>query len=397
MIIPFLKKIERKCFERTESFTRSSNFPLRLALLCCLITFVTGGDAVVSVLAGYDTLAESDTWQFLQKQIVSPLTTYSVLDPYHHTSKMGYRLLPPYIGKLCWNCSLKGQMLFLIGLEYLAGFLFFLFTYKLLIPYCKNKVPLTWLLLGLCFTFLGKIFFWDTYAYFDAYALLFLSLSLYTPSPVLIFLYLSLAFWTDERSMVASALVGLWWFMADDPSEKHAAYFGKFARVPSPRHWAIALALGVTFGLRWLLATQYGRPSVTSITQIIAEAKFTLIKTRLIELIPFVSVSSFESYWVYVTGAVVVLGLNRERWAAAFYLLAISASFGVSFLVYDMTRSIMYAFPALFIGIRIMARELPTKVFQRLALGVLFAAALYPTYYLSHYIWPFFARIVRFH
>ncbi len=55
MIISFLEKIAHRCFERTELFTRSSHFPPRLALLCCLITFVAGGDAIMSVLAGgYD-------------------------------------------------------------------------------------------------------------------------------------------------------------------------------------------------------------------------------------------------------------------------------------------------------------------------------------------------------
>ncbi len=355
-----------------------------------------GGDALVSALAGYDTLAASDTWQFLERQIVSPLTTVSDRDPYHHTSKMAFRLFPPYLGKLCWGCSLRSIMLFLIGLEYLAGFLFFFFVYKLLAPFCQNKVSLTWLTFGICFTFLGKIFFWDTYAYFDAFALLFLLLSLYAKNPILIFVYLLLAFWTDERAVVASALVFVWWSMAEDTSEKAIIIFRPFSFKLAPQQLAIILAMVVTVVLRWLLVAYSNRPSLTDLAQVMTEARFVLIKQRLVELIPFVTVSSFESYWIFVVCATLFLWLNRERLALSIYLLATLASLGVSFLVYDMTRSIMYAFPAVIIGIRITAKVLPPPAFQRLAFWVLVVAAIYPTYYLSHYMWPFFIRILRF-
>jgi len=397
MLFGFLYSLEAKCNRSIERLASLSHFPARLALLCSLLVFLTGGDALVSILVGYDKVAESATWQFLAKQVTSPLTTFSDREAYHHISKMTYRLFPAYLGKLCWGCSLKELMLFLVGLEYLAGFLFFYFSCQLLRRYCADAVALTWVLLGFCFVFLGKVFFWDTYAYFDAYALLFLLLAMRSRHPAHIFLFLFLAFWTDERSVVASAWVWLWHALRPEPSDQKPEFFQKPLLRPNKQQGAIGLALLVTLILRWLLANWYGLPPVAGLSQILTEAKFVLIQQRLIELLPFVTVSSFESYWLYIAGAVLTLWLHRERWGMVGFLLALGASLAVSFLVYDMTRSIMYAFPAIFIAVRILLLELPTAIFRRLAFCIFVAALLLPTYYLSHYMWPFFFRLLRFH
>ncbi len=392
----WLKTVEERCAEQTEKFVNKPHLAFRLALLCTVLVIVTGGDALVSIGVGYDQLAESTTWQFLQKQIATPLTAISGEDPFHHTSKMYYRLLPVYLGKVCWDCSLQQLMYFLVSLEYLAGFLFFFTAFRLLKPYCKSTLSLTWLLVGLSFTFLGKIFFWDTYAYFDAFALLFLLLSMKSKNPILIFLYMGLALWTDERAFVAAALVGVWWFLEDDFSSRPQAIFRRTPWPLAPQHGAILAAVSVSLLVRWILSVEFNRPSVTSLSQTLTEVKFVLFHERLIELIPLVSVASFESYWIYILGTLATLWLYRERWGLGLYLVALAASLGISFLVYDMTRSLMYAFPAIFIGIRIMASQLSSQTSQRVAFYVMVSAALFPTYYLSHYMWPFFIRILRF-
>lgn len=397
MLLAFLSGIETNCNRRIERLTLLSHFPARLALVCTLLVFFTGGDAIMSVLAGYDKVAESVTWQFLEKQIVSPLTTFSDREAYHHISKMTYRLFPAYLGKLCWGCSLKELMLFLVGLEYLAGFLFFYYSYHLLQRYCHDAVALTWLLLGFCFVFLGKIFFWDIYAYFDAYALLLLLLAMNSRRPLGVFICLMLAFWTDERSIVASAFVWLWHTLRAEPSGDTPTFFRNPTLLPNRLQWPVAIAILSTLVLRWSLAHWFALPSAAGLSQILTEAKFVLIEQRLIELIPFVTISSFESYWIYVMGALITLWLHRERWRMVLFLLAIGASLSVSFLVYDMTRSMMYAFPAIFIAVRILLRELSPEMLRRLTFWVSVTALIFPTYYLSHYTWPFFIRLLRFH
>jgi hypothetical protein len=149
-----------------------------------------------------------------------------------------------------------------------------------------------------------------------------------------------------------------------------------------------------TLLVRWLLASYYYLPASTSLSQISTESKYVLIKERLIELIPFVTVSSFEAYWLYILGGLVTLWLYRERTAFSVYLVALAVSIGISFLVYDMTRSIVSAFSALFIGVRIMARErrkyyVPKNNFLR-------SAVFGSVPYLTHYIWPVFIGLLKF-
>lgn len=350
----------------------------------------------MSVLVGYNKVAESVTWQFLEKQILSPLTTFSDREAYHHISKMTYRLFPAYLGKLCWGCSLKETMLFFVGLEYLAGFLFFYYSYQLLRRYSPDLLAIAWLVFGFCFIFLGKIFFWDIYAYFDAYALLFLLLAMKSRKSFFVFLFLTLAFWTDERSIVASASVWLWHALRAEPPGHAPTIFHKPALLPNRLQRPVVLAMLSTLLMRWLLAHWFALPPSAGLSQILTETKFVLIEQRLIELIPFVTISSFESYWVYILGAWTTLWLHRERWRLFLFLLATGASLAVSFLVYDMTRSVMYAFPAIFIAVRILLHELPPPLFRRLTFWVSVVALLFPTYYLSHYMWPFFIKLIRF-
>jgi hypothetical protein len=395
MLSHYLHSIEIRCLRATERATRLSYYALRLALLCTLLVFVTGGDALLSVLAGYDKVAESVTWQFLYKQVQSPLTTFSDREPYHHISKMTYRLVPAYLGKLCLDCSLKNLMLFLIGIEYLAGFFFFYFVYRLIVSYCQDRVAATWIVLGFCFLFLGKIFFWDIYAYFDAYALLFLLLALRSHRTLAVFFFMLAAYWTDERALVASALVWVWAMLPD--AEATGRSLGKRLFSFSAAQWAVVGALLLTIVLRGVLSSYYGMPPGANLTQVLTEARQVLVEKRLLELIPLVTLSGFESYWVYILGGLGVMWLRRDYLFLSLMLLALAASLGVSYLVYDMTRSLMYAFPALLIGIRIVVRELSPDAFRTLTFWTMILAMLYPTYYLSHYMWPLFIRLLRFY
>jgi len=397
MLIFFIKNIESYCYVHTARLARLSHLPLKMALACSLIVVLTGGDALVNFILDQDSMTESATWQFFQQQVTSPLTALSEQSPYRHTSKMYFRLLPPYLGKLCWGCSFKELMLFMISLQYLAGTLFFYFSFKLIETFCKDRMTVVWLTAGFCFILLGKVFFRDANAHFDAFALFFMLLGMYTRSSLLLFLYLCLAFWVDERAIVASALVGVWKLLGKEPSQPSAGFFqNPFASGVRPYLVAIVLAVGFTVLLRWVFAFTYDRPSVTDPAHIISEAMNVLIGYRYIQFIPFFTVSSFESYWIYILGALITLWISGERWGAGLYLLALGSSFGISFLVADVTRSMIYAFPAVFIGVNILAKDLPPKIFQKMTFYIMLAALLFPTYYVTRYMWPFFIGMLKY-
>lgn len=289
MLIPLLQKVETTIRHQTEIFTARPYFSVRLAFLCSLLVFFTGGDALVSVMVGFEKLSENTTWQFLQKQIESPLTARSDRELFHHTSKMVHRLFPPLLGKLCIDCSLKGIMYFMILMEYLAGFLFFYFFSKLVSKFSNPSLSFL-LTLSICFTFLGKLFFWDAP---DGFALLGLLLAMSTRKPALLFLALCMAFWTDERAIVATGLVFMWHGLVHTSSNdrpfglKDLFQFNKYQIV-------IIITLLFHFGVRLTLAQLYAMPPTVTLPQAIAEMKVVLIGHRTIELIPIVTFSAFE-------------------------------------------------------------------------------------------------------
>jgi hypothetical protein len=193
-------------------------------------------------------MVESVTWQFFQKQVASPLTALSDQSPYRHTSKMYFRLLPPYLGRLCWGCSFKELMLFMISLQYLSGALFFYFSFRLIETFCKDRLTVVWLTVGFCFLLIGKVFFRDANAHFDAYALFLMLLGMSSRNLVFFFLYLFLAFWVDERAIVASGLIGVWKLLDQAPSST------KFFQKPfAPIWWQLSLPLSLRYCYAGLL------------------------------------------------------------------------------------------------------------------------------------------------
>jgi hypothetical protein len=391
MLNTLLQEVEAKIQRQTETFTVRPYFSLRLALLCSFLVFITGGDVLVSVMVGFEKLSENTTWQFLQKQIESPLTARSSRELFHHTSKMVHRLFPPLLGKFCIDCSLKGIMYFMVLMEYLAGFLFFYFFSKL-VSRISNPSLSFLLTLSICFTFLGKLFFWDAT---DGFALLGLLLAMSTRKTSVLFLALCMSFWTDERAIIASGLVFLWHGLVNIPSSgnpisvKDLLRFNKYQSV-------ILVTIIFHFTVRFLLAQLYSMPPTVTLPQAIAEMKVVLIDHRTIELIPIVTFSTFEGWWLVLILSTLAITRLVGKGVFVFYVLCFTSSLLVSYMVDDITRSMVYAFPAVLIGFRWLWSILPEAQLKRLLTVVLVFNIFYPTYYLDHYVWPFFIRILKY-
>lgn len=344
-------------------------------------------------MIGSEELSESTTWQFFQQQIDSPLTAKSGREPFHHTSKMVHRLFPPLLGKLCTGCSLKELVYFTTTLGYLAGFFFFMFFSKL-VRRMSDRSSALLLTLGMCFIFLGKLFFWFSA---DGFALLGLLLAMMTRRIEILFVVLCMAFWTDERAIVASALV-FFWHSVDDKNQslfsnkvltlKRFIKFNKY-------QWMIIFSLVFHFSIRFSLARLYSMPSTTGITQALTEAKIVLFEHRKIDLIPMVTLSAFEGWWLILLLSFSALGRLVSRPVFAIYILSFLGPLLVSYMVDDMTRSIMYAFPAILIAFRWIYAVFEPYEVRKILTGVLLLNVVYPTYYLAHYVAPFFLRILK--
>lgn len=395
MLIDFLLRTEAKCQRYVESFSALSHFHLRLALLCTILGFVTGGDTLVSVVVGFDKMAENTTWQFFQQQVASPLTARSGADSFHHTAKMVYRLFPPLLGKLCWGCSLKELIFFMNALGYLSGFFFFLY-FSRMVSRLSDRPSAFLLTLGVCFIFLGKTFFWFAS---DGLALLGLLLAMSARRVEVVFLALLAAFWTDERAIIASALVFVWHGLsprmkAESSSDRPISVRELFSF--NQYQIAVVLCLAVHFAMRFSLASIYAIPSTTNSAQALGEARAVLFGQRKIELIPMVTFSAFEGWWLILILSAYAVGRRVSGTVYVLYALCFAGSMLVSYMVFDMTRSMMYTFPAVLIAFRWVYSIVPPTETRRLLIVILLFNVLYPTYYMTHYVWPFFIRILKY-
>jgi hypothetical protein len=58
---------ESRLVEKAANFSAKPYFHLRLALLASFLVFISGGDALLRIGVGYETIAKSDIWQFLHE------------------------------------------------------------------------------------------------------------------------------------------------------------------------------------------------------------------------------------------------------------------------------------------------------------------------------------------
>jgi hypothetical protein len=391
-----LKKLETSIEKRLGRFLdRYGHTDFRLTVITVVFIFFTGGDALITVYNKFGNLSASPVWKHIEKQSHDVLTTQSPYATGHHVSKMTFRLVAPLLGKLCLGCNLHMMAYFLVGLNYLSGFVFIFLFIRFLRNYISDHATVRWLTLCLGSMILGKTFFWD-WIYFDGFALVSLMIAMMSRRIPVQFIFFLIAFWTDERAVVSLPLIWLWYFLKDKAENQTAAIPDFTVFEVRKGHVAMLLALACTILGRWVLIEYYNFSTSVDFAQILREAFGIIRKGRLANLYPFILFNSFESMWLMIGIAFYLAWHHREKLEVVFLSIFSLLAVGSAFLVVDITRSIMYAFPVLIISLRFVAAYLPATQLRRISFYMLLFAIIYPTYFMTDYMFPFFIRALIF-
>ena len=247
----------------------------------------------------------------------------------------------------------------------------------------------TALLIGLCaaFIYFGKCSFTEIRGeMFDGVAMFFLLLALYTRSALLTGLFIFLASWTDERGLIASCLV--WLFIIINQQDK--SFIKRFF---SPSVLFIYIAWVAYFAGRYFLTAHYGMHAGNG------PALWAL--SFEMNNMPIGIWSALEGLWILVIYSWVLLYKDKQYPELFLYLLFTATILFISFCVWDITRSVMYLFPAVFISLKVIKDRLDAAVFNRLLLYALALCFVYPAYYSGgkNQIWwtyPLPLQLIRF-
>jgi len=281
-----------------------------------------------------------------------------------HNSSATFRLTVPLIAKLLGLGKL-GVFVF----QSVCGVLLLWVVARIVLKITSDLVASLFVTCGVASTWAGTTSFIELRGLFDGEALLFLSCAVLFEGPWLVGLFVFLGAWTDERALTASCLVYLYhvYRRQRQGSNWRASYCGA-TPIAVVGAWVGYLVL------RFAMARYYHMTTNT----VTVGLRFVFINAN---NLPIGSWTALEGGWLLAFAAMVILAQKRRIVFLILYILAISIVLIVSMSVFDITRSMAYALPAVFIAIEVL-REFESGPDLRALCAVSSAVSiLWPNYY----------------
>lgn len=301
------------------------------------------------------------TWQNAQIKIDKPLADMARLfPPDSHESKLTFRLTVPVLAH-----TLRLGRAGILLVSALAGVLLLCTALSCAHTVTASKHAALFVCLATASTWPGVTGFHELRGgFYDAVALCLLLLGLSSGSPLRTALWIFLAAWTDERALIASSLVFL--FSVNRAGD---SFF-------SGKRVAIFAAWLAYFASRIYLA---GKFSLILAPGIAGPFPFA----QQANTMPLGVWSGLGGNWILVVCGLVAVLLQRRFRMAAVFCVALATTMAAALSVVDVTRSMAYCLPAVFVGMQALARSEPVGEIEKLATLAGAISFVVPTHYVQ--------------
>ena len=293
------------------------------------ISFFLGNDAQIV-----------NFWPVLERQAADPLAMSGdqYKDQSSHDSKLAFRLTLPMTMKVL-HVDWRGML----AIQYGLGVLLLALVGKIAMDLFRDRIVALASVFGVASIYAGKAAFLQLGGMGDAFAYTFLTVAVAFRSPPVIIAAIVAACFTDERAVIASPLVLLYWAMRNSDGSKPSWFNLQTITVAS----AILLA-GV---IRLVLMFGYGLHIPIGAGKDVGFSVLPLTLPTLQYELPHVLAGLW--LWPLVAGVILV----RSRWW--FSLLAMLGAtavvVGVAAMVFDVDRSLAYSLPLVFVAMAVAA------------------------------------------
>jgi hypothetical protein len=304
-------------------------------------------------------------WQAVQQQIEDPTAQHYIDDPDSHQAKRTFRLFVPMLFKALHIKSTVVIYLF----QQLVVLCLLYFSARLTLRITGDKIIAAAVSLGIAFTYIGQAGVVDVFGKFDTIAICALLGAMVYRKALLIFIFCSIAAWTDERGLLACSLIFIWWKMWEN--EK---FNFKTLIKPNWLSLSVLLAIGAYAGLRIFLQNSYNMHTATGMVGIdVLQSQFNMIFFGLW--------TGLEGFWLLFFASVYILVRLREWWLGIALKLSMIVLIGLSFLVVDISRSMMYLAPLIFICLLLLSRSESKVYLRKMVFSAVLICILVPTYF----------------
>ena len=283
-----------------------------------------------------------------------------------HNANMTFRILVPAIARL-FGLGKVGVFVF----QSLCGVALLWAVGRVAHRVTGDLVTALFVTCGVASTWAGTTSFIEMRGIFDGEAILLLTLAALLEVPLLTAASVFLCAWTDERGLVASSLVYLY-----HVNRRHRRGHGEIASFFGPLPMATVAAWVAYFASRIAITRIYGMTT---------HAGGITVKGALEQInnLPAGAWTALEGGWLLVLAAIVVLVRRRRFLFLTMNLGAIAMVLIVSMLVLDITRSMAYMLPALFVALDVLSEVESVPDLRLLCGASSLVSILSPNYYVE--------------
>ncbi len=279
-------------------------------------------------------------WPVLERQAANPLTMQAdqQKDQALHDAKLAFRLTVPLTMKVLhvdWRAML--------AIQYGLGFLMLWLVGRIAMDLFRDRIVALASVFGVASIYAGKAAFLQLGGMGDAFAFAFLTVAVAFRHPAIIIPAVIAACFTDERAVIVSPLVVVFWAVRNSDGIKPSWFNLQTFSVASAILVSGIIRLVLTFGYGLHLPIGSGK-----------DVGFSVLPINLPNLqyeLPHV----LAGFWLWPLIACILL--VRSRWW--FSLLAILGTTGAivaaSFMVLDVDRSLAFSLPLVFVSMAVAA------------------------------------------
>jgi hypothetical protein len=292
------------------------------------------------------------------------LDTGKLYSSFHHNANLTFRLVVPLVARI-FGLGKIGIFAF----QSACGVVLLWAVARIVHRITGDLVSSLFVACGVASTWAGTTSFSELRGVFDGVALLLLACAVLFEAPWLAGLFAFLTAWTDERGLIATSLVYLYhvYRRQQQGHDWRGSYLG-----PTP--FAVIFAWAAYFATRFAMAWHF---HITTNTTALG------LKTAIRQAnnFPIGTWTALEGGWLLVVAASLVL-IRKRRIAFLVYLWgAIAIIVTVSMSCFDITRSMAYVLPALFIAIAILRESESGPDLRSLCALSTALSILWPNYY----------------
>ncbi|MCP1385013.1 hypothetical protein [Runella salmonicolor] len=284
-------------------------------------------------------------WDDIIKQGADPFTPKDY-EAGSHEANQTFRLTVPLIAQAL-HLNVAGLYL----LHVLVGLVFLWFMTRAVYDIVKDKILTFYFMTGFTAIYAGANFYINFLGHCDAFPFCFMVLAFYFRNPLSVLLFTQLAFWCDERAIINSSYLGLWYVL---PLIKQVIGKRKLSlkEIPLPVV-ALVMSAGVYLVIRQWLATTYGLKvgHDNDLSQQTSWWSLSILGDKFTR--------GLEGFWLIVFAGMAVLVMLKDWWALVLLGGCILITGVIGVMVADGTRSLSFGFYMFFFLLTILREHVP--------------------------------------